>query len=414
MSSNASRRLPTVVEVAAAGLRPPWRSGRGRGRGGRGRRGPCRLSGCGREDLGRARCRGRAWIARLTCGLFIRKRACGIVPRTSSLGVDGSTPKRVLNRTLAAVAGRRWPLRSLASSASRPPCPPWPAPCRRPRRRRAVERQVEGLRRARRGSGRRGAGSGSSRRTGSGPAGWRSSGPRADRPGCSGSSGRASGCRSPPAATASARASSTSGALAVAVGPDVVDRVVERLAHQGVPDPVDERPGEPGVVLAGDVRRRQLAPLGRRSGRRGPARRVAGQEEPGRDRDLLLRVLQVGHRVARACPAATTSKTGGCPCSAVDPPRPGARRRTRRTRGTARASRSRSGGRGTGRTGSARPGRSARPRRPSRPAAPRAASAKPTAPFSSFRPVAVISSVAISSQGAFLAICSASQSSSSS
>ncbi len=41
---------------------------------------------------------------------------------------------------------------------------------------------------------------------------------------------------------------------------------IEGLAHERVPDPVDVRLGEPGVVLAGDVRGGQRPPLGDRQG----------------------------------------------------------------------------------------------------------------------------------------------------
>ena len=161
----------------------------------------------------------------------------------------------------------------------------------------------------------------------------------------------------------------------------VVDRLVEGLAHQGVPGPVDERPGEPGVVLAGDVRGDQRPALlgARRLGQGGVGQLRPGgrEEEPGRDRDLLGGILLVGHRVAGAGPGRRRRTRRAVPGRPSRPAAAAPRRRTRRTRGTAAASTSRSCGRGTGRTGSARPGRSARPRRPSPPAAPRGPAGRP-------------------------------------
>ena len=316
------------------------------------------------------------------------------MPRTSSLGAEGSTPKRALKSDAGAAPVRTslpWPLaasgglRAPPATASTALAPsrlilglqlPRPAlPVRRAPR--AVARPARpGCPRGRprawtrdRGSGRSGAGSGSWRRTGSCRPGWRSSGPRAGRPGCSGSSGRASGRRSPPSATARPGPRAPRGPSASARA-HVVDRVVEaspirayqiRLtnawANQGLSWPV--------TYEAASVRRRR--PRQAVGQRRVGLRR--GQEEPGGDRDLLLRVVLVGHRVARPAlghDLEDRAAAPACPCS--DRPRPGPGEERGELVELLALPASRSGGRGTGRTGSARPGRSARPRRPARPA----------------------------------------------
>ena len=161
----------------------------------------------------------------------------------------------------------------------------------------------------------------------------------------------------------------------------VVDRLVEGLAHQGVPVRLTNARANQGlswpVMYEAASARRCSGPTA--SGKAGsdgfaPA---AGEEERGATgsawRDSACRASCSG----RAAWVDDREHRELARAALLRPAAAAPRRRTPRTRGTAAASTSRSCGRGTGRTGSARPGRSARPRRPSPRAGPRRPAGRP-------------------------------------
>ena len=141
---------------------------------------------------------------------------------------------------------------------------------------------------------------GSSTRTRSCRRRWRWSGPCADRPRV-GDRAEEPADVIPPLLPLVGQGLDHLGGLRGSLRAEVVDRLVERLAHEGVPDPVDVGAGEPGVVLTGDVRGTERPPLDRvQALGQGRFRLRRGQEEPGGDWHLLRGVVLVGHRVPRA------------------------------------------------------------------------------------------------------------------